>query len=57
MGSVGIDLSAAFAGNNLTAVVSHNSGYVTSPEKAIVSSAASGATISVTKSDNTIAVH
>jgi hypothetical protein len=56
-GSVGIDLSAAFAGNNLTAVVSHNSGYVTSPDKTIVSSASSGATISVTKSDNTIAVH
>ena len=56
-GAVGIDLSSQFAGNNLTATVTGNHGYVTTPDKALVTSATNGATISVTQSNNHIAVH
>jgi hypothetical protein len=56
-GGVGIDLSAMYDGNNLTASVTHNHGYVTSPDSTIVSGASDGATISVTQSQNNIAVH
>ena len=56
-GAVGIDLSSQFAGNNLTATVRDNSGYVTSPDKAIVSTKSAGATSTVHQSGNTIAVH
>jgi len=56
-GAVGIDLESEFAGNNLTATVTGNRGYVTRPDRAIVTRASSGATISVTQSNNHIAVH
>lgn len=56
-GAVGIDLSASYAGNSLTATVSNNSGYVTSPDKTIVSTTSAGATSSVAESGNHIAVH
>ena len=56
-GAVGIDLSASYAGNSLTATVEDNSGYVTSPDKSIVSTTSAGATSSVTKSGNHVAIH
>ncbi len=52
-----IDLSAQFAGNNLSATVSSNRGYVTAPSKTITTEATSGATESVTQSKNHIVVH
>lgn len=54
-GAVGIDLTASYAGNSLTATVSNNSGYVTFPDKSIVSTLSAGATSSVTESGNHIA--
>jgi len=54
--AVGIDLESQFNGNNLTATVSNNRGFVTSPDQAIVQRATNGATISVTGSGNTIRV-
>ena len=56
-GAAGIDLSASYAGNSLTATVKGNSGYVTSPDKSIVSTTSAGATSSVSKSGNHVAVH
>jgi len=54
--AVGIDLESQFNGNNLTATVSNNKGFVTSPDQAIVQKASNGATITVTGSGNTIRV-
>jgi hypothetical protein len=56
-GAVGIDLEAKFSGNNLTATVTDNRGYVTSPSQAITQQASGGATISVTQTGNNIVVH
>jgi hypothetical protein len=56
-GAIGIDLEASFAGNSLTATVRDNTGYVTHPDKAIVSHGSAGATTNVTQSANNIAVH
>jgi hypothetical protein len=55
-GQAGIYLQAEFAGNMLTASVTHNRGYVTSPTTAITTQTTSGATMSVTQSDNDIHV-
>jgi hypothetical protein len=56
-GAVGIDLQSQFNGNNLTATVSNNHGYVTSPSQGIDQAATNGATITVTGSGNSIVVH
>ena len=56
-GAIGIDLESSYAGNTLTASVEDNSGYVTSPDKGIVSTTTAGATSSVTRSGNHIAVN
>ncbi len=53
---VGIDLQSEFNGNNLTATVTNNKGYVTSPSQAIVEQATNGATISVVQGGNAIKV-
>ncbi len=53
---VGIDLQSENNGNNLTATLTDNKGYVTSPSLAIVQQASNGATISVVQSGNTIRV-
>jgi hypothetical protein len=55
-GAVGIDLQSEFDGNDLTATLTDNHGYVTSPSQAIVQQATEGATISVTQTGNHIAV-
>jgi len=54
--AVGIDLESKFNGNNLTASVTSNSGFVTSPSQAIFQASTDGATISVTESGNKIKV-
>ena len=56
-GAAGIVLQAQFAGNSLSATVTGNRGYVTSPTVAIMSQASSGATISGSTSGNHIRVH
>jgi hypothetical protein len=56
-GAVGIDLQSEFNGNDLTATLTDNRGYVTDPSQAIVQQATEGATISVTQTGNHIAVH
>jgi hypothetical protein len=56
-GAIGIDLQSEFNGNNLTATLTDNHGYVTDPSQAIVQQATEGATISVTQTGNHIVVH
>ena len=56
-GAIGIDLQSEFNGNNLTATLTDNRGFVTDPSQAIVQQATAGATISVTQTGNHIAVH
>jgi len=55
-GTSAIDMKADFAGNNLTASVTSNRGYVTSPSQAFTSVTGSGATSSVSQSGNNIKV-
>ncbi|HVC70067.1 MAG TPA: hypothetical protein VNC61_07355 [Acidimicrobiales bacterium] len=54
--AVGIDLQSRFNGNNLTATVSNNHGFVTSPDQGVVQQASNGATISVIGNGNRIRV-
>jgi hypothetical protein len=56
-GTSAIDMKAEFAGNNLTATVSFNRGYVTNPSQGITTKAQTGATIAVTQTMNKIVVH
>jgi hypothetical protein len=55
-GTAAIDLESQFAGNNLTATVNNNTGFVTSPSQAI-DVVADGGTTNVTQNGNRIAVH
>ena len=55
-GTAAIDLESQFAGNNLTASVNNNGGFVHSPSQAI-DVVADGGTTNVTQSGNHIAVH
>ena len=56
-GAAGIALKASFSGNNLTATVKGNHGFVTRPDQTIVTKSTSGATLTVHQSNNQIAVH
>jgi hypothetical protein len=55
-GAAGIFLDSAYAGNDLSATVTDNRGYVTSPSQAIVQNSSAGATLSVVQSGNRIRV-
>jgi hypothetical protein len=55
-GAAAISLDSQFVGNNLTAAVNNNGGYVTSPSQAI-DVEADGGTTDVTQNGNHIAVH
>jgi hypothetical protein len=55
-GAAAISLDSQFVGNNLTAAVDNNGGYVTSPSQAI-DVEADGGTTDVTQNGNHIAVH
>jgi hypothetical protein len=55
-GAAAITLQAEFAGNNLTAALTGNRGYVTSPSQSIVQQSTDGATLSVTQNGTNIRV-
>jgi hypothetical protein len=55
--TAGIELDSENPGNNLTATLTDNRGFVTSPSQAVVQNAQSGATINVTETGDHIVVH